>query len=259
MKRVQEIAAEKPAYRTGGTGDDGTCDCVGLIMGAMRRQNGMTYPIHSSNYFARYEMQTLEKLPGAKLEKGSLVYKGRENTAKLNDRYKPGGRYCTGDMLDYYHVGVVESINPMRIVHCTQSAEVDGIARDTNTRGWTHAGRMRGVAYAEGAEMQETEKRAVVSTPDGKKLNVRARPSTRGTLTERIPAGTEVTVQETARNDQDELWSRISHGGKIGYVMAMYLREENSQNEEPKPETVNVTLTRDAAQLLLHALQKAME
>lgn len=257
VKRVQEIAAEEPSYRIGGSGKDGTCDCIGLIMGAMQREENRQYPIHSTNYFARYEMQTLNRLPGAELETGALVYKARENSGQLNDRYQPGGRYDTGDPLDYYHVGVIESVNPMRIVHCTQTAGVDGITWDTNTRGWTHAGRLKNVDYDGKGGVQVDPKAAIVTTPDGKKLNVRARPSTKGTLTDRLAVGTRVQVEETARNEADELWSRITYSGKTGYVMDMYLHAEDEARPDT-PETVSVALPKNTARELLEALIKVL-
>ena len=37
LEKVQEIAASKPTYKLGHDGSDGTCDCIGLIIGAIRR------------------------------------------------------------------------------------------------------------------------------------------------------------------------------------------------------------------------------
>lgn len=52
VKRVLEISATNPTYRTGGDGRDGTCDCIGLVMGAL----GGKFDMHSTNYFARYKL-----------------------------------------------------------------------------------------------------------------------------------------------------------------------------------------------------------
>lgn len=35
--KVDEIAAEGPSYKLGHDGSDGSCDCIGLIIGAIRR------------------------------------------------------------------------------------------------------------------------------------------------------------------------------------------------------------------------------
>ena len=37
LSKVDEIAAEGPSYKLGHDGSDGTCDCIGLIIGAIRR------------------------------------------------------------------------------------------------------------------------------------------------------------------------------------------------------------------------------
>jgi hypothetical protein len=56
MAAVEEIVAKAPTYRLGGDGSDGTCDCVGLLMGAMdhdcypfaeiSRNSGAYHPIY---------------------------------------------------------------------------------------------------------------------------------------------------------------------------------------------------------------------
>lgn len=40
LEKVQEITASKPTYKLGHDGSDGTCDCIGLIIGAIRRAGG---------------------------------------------------------------------------------------------------------------------------------------------------------------------------------------------------------------------------
>lgn len=58
LERVKAIADANPTYRTGGDGSDGTCDCIGLIMGAI----GKKYDMHSTNYFARFQMRSVDSL-----------------------------------------------------------------------------------------------------------------------------------------------------------------------------------------------------
>ena len=35
LRGVAKIKSEAPTYREGGDGSDGTCDCIGLIIGAI--------------------------------------------------------------------------------------------------------------------------------------------------------------------------------------------------------------------------------
>ena len=37
LREIRNIRALNPIYRLGGSGVDGTCDCIGLIIGAIRR------------------------------------------------------------------------------------------------------------------------------------------------------------------------------------------------------------------------------
>ena len=76
IAKVEEIAAEDPSYRIGGTGTDGTCDCIGLIVGAIRRAGDQWTGRKGTNYAARNEMVSLRPIAGnADLAVGEVVYK----------------------------------------------------------------------------------------------------------------------------------------------------------------------------------------
>lgn len=255
LEAVKRIAKTNPDYRTGGIGEDGTCDCIGLIMGAMYELGRKDYPIHSSNFFARKQTEDLSKIIGTILTPGMIVYKAREDKGTLNDRYKPGGVYHTGDLLDYYHVGVVESVEPMRIVHCTSSATVDGIAYDNTTRGWTHAGFVKGLEYLkENQGAEGAVGKAVVHAEFGKTVNLRQRPSVNGEIVARIQLGTVVNVHESARNDLDEVWCKITADKNAGYMMAKYLKTYETEKDQ-----LTVRIPRTVAVDLLTALQNALK
>lgn len=261
LDKVKEIAARPLTYRTGGIGSDGTCDCIGLIMGAMTELGHRKYDMHSSNYFARYQMETLDPVGVTDISHGMIVYKARESTAQLNERYQPGGRYHTGDMLDYYHVGVVESIDPLVIVHCTESGNVDGITHDYKMGGWTHTGQLKDISYDAREETPVMSVyKAIVTAPSGRTVNMRSRPSRGGLLNTRVPIGASVMVQETAKNDAGEEWSRITFNGMTGYMMTQYLQDavsyvESSQNQPSVGEDeVRIILPKNVAEALLKAL-----
>lgn len=40
LSEVAKIKSEAPTYREGGDGSDGTCDCIGLVIGAIRARRG---------------------------------------------------------------------------------------------------------------------------------------------------------------------------------------------------------------------------
>ena len=107
LRNVQRIVDSNPTYRTGGDGSDGTCDCIGLIMGAL----GGKFDMHSTNWFARYQTFGLEPINHDRYEPevGDFRYKARNPSNPkydLLERYVTG-RFATGDLTDYYHVGVV--------------------------------------------------------------------------------------------------------------------------------------------------------
>ena len=138
LSAVRAIVAEKPVYRVGGSGADGTCDCIGLVIGAVRRC-GLLWAkrgsgAHSSNWAARYRCIGLRPLnSSAALRPGQLVFKAREPGEAS---WALPARYGRGT--DYYHVGVVLSARPLRIAHCT-GGKVNGCAVVRSLRGWTHA------------------------------------------------------------------------------------------------------------------------
>ena len=148
LERVAEIAREKPRYRKGGSGKDGTCDCIGLIIGALRRTGATWTGIHGSNYAARKETTGLREIRStSELQPGELVFKHTRPGQKSYDlpaRYRNGGTSCNGDLLDYYHVGVVLSASPLRICHVTGT----GAELDTSLGKWSHHGWCKSVAAA---------------------------------------------------------------------------------------------------------------
>jgi uncharacterized protein YraI len=249
LEALDSIVDKNPTYRTGGSGKDGTCDCVGMIIGAMQIVDKRAkFPLHSSNYFARKRMSTLAKTQDAEPLPGMAVYKAREDTGELNERYKnPRSQYYNGSLLDYYHVGVVRSTEPMLIYHCTRGGRADGIVADRSLNGWTHIGRLSDIDYAEVVNGMPETRKAVVATVDGNPLKLRPSPSTQKAAIAKIPNGDSVAVYADA-----EGWAKVSWAGYTGYCMSSFLQYENSG-------TVVVELEREQAEALLFALQTAMD
>ena len=220
LEAVRSIADSRPAYREGGTGKDGTCDCIGLVMGAMYALGRGKYDLHSSNWFARFQTDDLAPVTSvSQLKAGMIVYKARSETEALNPRYLPGGSCYNGDLLDYYHAGVVESAQPLSIVHCTSANGADGIVRDSAVGGWTHCGHVKGLT----AETQETYT-AVVSAVTGSTVNLRKRPEKSASVIRRIPVGAVVSVHGSSNG-----WAKVVHNGESGYMMADFLSSDVSE------------------------------
>ena len=120
LEKVEEIAATDIVYQEGKDGSNGACDCIGLIIGAIRRAGGSWTGIHGSNYAARYEMrELLPVMDAGELNLGDAVYKARmpgEVGYALPERHKNDP-----DQRDYYHVGVVTAMAPGRALYGTRS------------------------------------------------------------------------------------------------------------------------------------------
>jgi len=226
VENVRRIAESNPTYRTGGDGSDGTCDCIGLIMGALGRE----YPMHSTNYFARFEMAELAPIrKDTAVELGNLVYKTRDEGSTgydLHERYKQGGRYFASTLLDYYHVGVVTSVDSLVITHCTQTDGVDGIDYDTSLNSWTYCGEAADVEYEDQRDDDFTGEAslpelAVVYSEDREPVRMRSTPATDAgyNTVVKVPFGAEVIVRERT-ND----WATVQWNGKYGFMQTKFLR-----------------------------------
>lgn len=221
LTAVQTIAASGPAYKLGHSGDDGYCDCIGLIIGAAERSGVSWSGVHGSNWWARHYTDSLMRISDADdLSLGDIVYKALspgESGYDLPSRYD-----SDPDKRDYYHVGVVTGTDPLRITHCTSSGDVDGITVDTKLGKWTYKGQLSLIDY--GAEAGEDVTApaleagtATVIASSGSTVNMRDRGSKRGSVIQRIPVGSIVEVLEV-----DGDWARIRVPVE-GYMMTSYL------------------------------------
>ena len=223
LSKIQLIKELQPRYVSGGSGTNGTCDCVGLVIGALRR-SGIKYSgIHGSNWFARKEVKGLSKVNSVEdLKVGDAVfqtYEPGEAGYALPGRYKKGGAYYNGDTRDYMHIGIVTSLNPLRITHMWKPSVKD----DTTLQWWTYKGWITKL----GAEPTDTKIepntptnncRAKVTAPSGRTVNLRQTPSLKGRLLAQIRIGTEVEILVPG-----ETWAQIKWNNRTGYMMAKFL------------------------------------
>ena len=261
LKQIEAICADKPDYRTGGSGTDGTCDCIGLIIGAVRRAGGSWKGIHGSNYAARSQMASLKKLKMSELFIGEVVYKAKspeDSSYSLPDRYKPGGASSNGDVLDYYHVGVVTRVSPLEITHCSTAVNGNSIHRDTSLGKWKFGGRLKGINYektdsAKKEQMEEVIMQEICcgATVTGGRLSLRQTPTTTAERLVWIPNGARVEV-----TGQTDGWCAVSFDGIAGYTMRRFLildtgseTQEGSEELEAKDEMLPQTEEERLAEL----------
>ena len=241
LAMIEVIKRLNPAYKQPGDGSNGVCDCIGLIIGALKRM-GIKWPgIHGSNYAARYQTDGLAYIEReSQLNLGDAVYKAAEPDGKvrkacnagylshrydLPDRYKKGKQYCNNDFKDYYHVGVVTQLNPLRITHMTSPR----MKVDTNLNGgWNYHGKVKPLVKAETNEtptqepdtvpIPSTGSKAVVVAESGSTVNMRQGASLNKKIVMRVPVGQTVEIVSPG-----EGWAKVRYDGKYGYIMAKFL------------------------------------
>ena len=216
---ILENAERIKSYHTGGDGRDGTCDCIGLILGSMRLI-GMTYKgMHGSNYFARYWTVDLHHVTKAsQLQAGQVVYKAKKPG---DSGYDLPARYDDSpDRLDYYHIGYVLSVSPLKIAHCSAG----GMHYDTKLGKWAYAGYIKGVDYKMTPQEPEQDLpigMAYVDVPNDGTVNIRAAPKGNAKILDRIQEGTHCLILEQSGD-----WAKVEYA-QTGYVMTKFLKGEN--------------------------------
>ena len=143
---VEQIAAEEPKFRLGCCGDDGFCDSIGVIIGALLRAGGAWRGLHEINYAARKEVAKLALVSEGSLQKGEVIFRAYEpwqGGYELDRKYERDGDFYNRDLRDYYHVGVVESVFPIRIRHMAFGK----MKMDTRLEKWMYHGKLKQVDY----------------------------------------------------------------------------------------------------------------
>ena len=229
LEKALQLFNSNPKRREPGDGSDGYCDCIGYLIGSLRRTGLKWTGIHGSNWAARKESVELHEVKSiADLQIGDMVLKGCPPTTSgyaLPSRYKKGGKYYNGDLTDYYHAGLVYSLNPLQIRHMSTKMTID-----TKIGKWNYAAKLKPLVMAGAYDEKEDEISgdtvvipssgtwAKVVAQSGGTVNMRKTPSLRGSLITRIPLGTTVEVVEPG-----EEWCKIKYQNKTGYMMAKFL------------------------------------
>lgn len=229
-------------YELGMDGTGGKCDCIGLIIGAIRLAGGKWTGTHGSNYAARNEMRSLDEIfTPAVLEVGDIVYKARE--PGQSGYALPATYNGHPDRRDYYHVGVVTRINPLEITHCTSVP--GGIKRDNSLGNWKYYGRLKKIT--EEADVQtETAYRVIGGT-----LKMRKGPGSNHQVIAYIPDG---SVVKGTVIDGNEEWLYCRYGSNVGYCMSRFLEKAENAGEV---ETVRIT--KQEYGMVIKMLEDALE
>ena len=145
IRGVNSIYEEKPSYRLGGDGSDGTCDCIGMPRGALKRE-GVTgvSNMGGTNMAARKAIENLREISGTgALQLGDVVLKTRDAddpNYPLPDRYRKGHPDYDPEWgeTNFTHIGTVTGVNPLEITHMTSPTA----KKDTKIGNWKYSGQL---------------------------------------------------------------------------------------------------------------------
>ena len=216
-------------YVSPGTNDSRGIDCSGLFVKAYRDQGASIY--HGSNTIYRKYCSEKGKLTNvSQLKPGMAVFKWNANTPEKFD----------DGLGDFQHIGLVTSVNPLRIVHASSAAGC--VTTDMKLGKWAYWGWLKDVAKTdsqpapvypdepmdEGDEepMAVTEY-AIVMADSGSTVNLRTKARTSAPLVERVPLGARVEVLGTCGS-----WTKVKFGSRTGYMMTKFLTAEEEQDPD---------------------------
>jgi len=241
-------ASRIKGYKLGCNGSNGLSDCVGYVMGSLELEGQKWNGTHGSNYAARYRTRNLHKVTSAsQLKLGELVYKHNEPGTKAWQESFPHNTYKNhSDKNDYYHIGVVTSVKPLEISHCSGG----GMHYDKNLNKWDFAGECSLVDYGSGTVPAVTPNeqtasdnavtgpgKAHVDVPDDTTVNIRSAMSTSSKVLVKANEGTEVNVLSVSGS-----WAKVEYSFNktgTGYVMSKFISAD-STIDVPNDTTVNV-------------------
>lgn len=167
---------------------------------------------------------------------GALLFMIRKKDySRLPARYHIGGSGYVAkyDGWNASHVGIY--IGDME---SAESAKSIGFTSITKNRPWTHWAKAKGIEYDDFSSMQELHKNyeteippkemyAIAFAKNGKKINIREKPSTSSKVTAKIESNSIIKTVKLL----DSSWCKVMNSSriKVGYIMSKYIiyDEEN--------------------------------
>lgn len=211
---------------TAGASETGNVDCSGAFVWSFRQHGQSIY--HGSNRIARTEV--IELVPISSAKPGMAVFKCRNPSDarySLPSSYKQGGKYCNGDLRDFYHIGLMGEDGK---VLNAQSSATGFVA--SPVKSWTCAGCLKKVDYKEDNLMVDDSNGVIyagrVTAQSGSTVNLRAEPSKSAKVLEKVKIGTTVNVIGTTDG-----WLHVETETNQGYMMEEFVDVGISKTETP--------------------------
>lgn len=209
-------------YASPGSNDQSGIDCSGAFVRAYGLQGARIY--HGSNTIYRQHCSAVGEIAStAGLLPGMAVFKCRADGNEPTKYYSDG----IGNM---YHIGLVTSVNPLRIVHATTP-----IAKvDSKLGNWSHWGKLSEVYYEGGGSMDEAATgTGIVATQSGA-LNLRDAPG--GAVVGKLQKGGTVELL-SGGGDGGDGWYRVRYGALVGYASADYIEKVDEPADDGADDT----------------------
>lgn len=210
-------------YVSPGTNDRNGIDCSGAFVRAYKAQGASIY--HGSNRIVRAYCSDTFSITGAdQLEPGMAVFKMRADGQEPAE-YKPGGKYYDPDLIgNYYHIGLVCGVSPLRIIHATTPvAKVD-----TALGSWAWAAHLDAVDYGSTSKPQPSSPDSAwgtVAVVSGG-LNMRETAGPNGKYMLSIPNNSRIPILRTTAVGS-ALWGLTQwtnpNGTHTGWVLLSYV------------------------------------
>lgn len=228
VERCDDIVKAKPNYDLGSS-DLHNCDCIGMVKYSLRKNN-VTFSTTGTNWTMRNQVRNVRRITGiSDLKVGDVVFKAKEPGDagyNLPSKYRKGGSAYNGDLRDYCHIGVVKSVSPLKIIHMTSPTA----KTDTAIGKWKFAAELD-EKYVSGGNTPTpaptpapapapeptptpTLDTAIVVSPNGGYVKLRANPSKKCTLYDKIVPGVKVTIVTPGYD-----WTKINCGNRKGWYM----------------------------------------
>ena len=208
-------------YVSPGTNDEKGIDCSGMFVRAFKRQGATIY--HGSNTIWREDLSEKGRiLTQNQLKVGMAVFKNRAWTDN-DSKHRWYNKDADGNM---YHIGLVVSVNPVKIIHASTNGMQ--VREDPYTKAWTHWGKLKAVDYNSANEEVIPMTTKYVYSENGGDVNLREEKSTRSARITAVPFGAEVQKL----SDEGE-WSRVMYDRYTGYMMTKFLRDKPVSSTTP--------------------------
>lgn len=215
-------------YVSPGTNDKNGIDCSGLFVKMYRDQGAKIY--HGSNtIFHEYCSETGKLTSVNQLQPGMAVFKRKDWT----DADK-SNKWYGKDPGNLSHIGYVDSVNPLRIIHASTGAMC--VTTDTKIDKWAYWGKLKDVDYSGSPSPEPSPEpdpepitvTKMVFAENGKPVNLRYGPSLDKKIMDEIPVGETVTLSQIKGS-----WSKVTWKKKTGWMMNAFLVDPDTPLPDP--------------------------